>query len=88
MSLQGRDRDTDVEIENGLVDTVREREGGMNRQSSINMYTTMCKLDSGKLLYNAGSLAQCSVKTRWAGCGQGGVGGRLEREEIYIHTSG
>ena len=34
--LQGKNRDTDVE--NWLVDTVGEREGGMNWESSIQIY--------------------------------------------------
>ena len=36
-NLQGRNRDADVV--NGLVDTVGEGEGGMNRNSSIDIYT-------------------------------------------------
>ena len=43
MYLQGGIRDTDVETENGLADTVGEREGGMNRESSNDMNTTMCR---------------------------------------------
>jgi len=35
--LQGRNRDT--EVESGLVDTVGKREGGMNLESSIDIYT-------------------------------------------------
>ena len=35
--LQGRNRDTDVE--SGLVDTVGKGEGGMNLESSIDIYT-------------------------------------------------
>ena len=38
--LQGRNRDADVE--NGLVDTVKEGEGGMNWESSIERYPLPC----------------------------------------------
>ena len=38
--LQGKDRDTD--IEKGLVDTAGKREGGMNWESSIEIYTLPC----------------------------------------------
>ena len=32
----------DSNIENGLVDTVREGKSGMNRESSIDIYTQPC----------------------------------------------
>jgi len=38
--LQGRNRDSDVE--HGLVDTDGEEEGGMNWESSMDMYTPPC----------------------------------------------
>ena len=49
-SLQGKNRDTD--IKNGLVDTVGEREVGMNWESSIQIYIIPCEkqIASGKLL--------------------------------------
>ena len=34
----------DTDIENGLVDTVREGEGGTRRGSSIDIYTLSCVL--------------------------------------------
>jgi len=34
----------DTDIENGLVDTVREGEGGTNRESSIDIYILSCVL--------------------------------------------
>ena len=36
----------DVGIENRLVDTVGEGEGGMNRENSIETHITMYKIDS------------------------------------------
>jgi len=42
--LQGSPRDTDVE--NGLVDTVREGEGVMNWERRTDIYTLPCKTDS------------------------------------------
>ena len=43
--MQGSSGDADVE--NGLVDTVWEGEGGMSRESaSMYVYTTRCEIDS------------------------------------------
>ena len=39
----------DVDVENGLVDTVGDVEGGMNRESSTDIIHCMCKTPSGKL---------------------------------------
>ena len=50
---------------------------------NVNIYTTMCKIDSGKLLYNMGSPAQGSVVTQKCWMVKGG---RLTRERIYIYT--
>ena len=36
----------DADIEKRLVDTEEDGEGGMNWDSSIDMYTAMCKMDS------------------------------------------
>ena len=58
--LEGRNRDAD--IENRLVDTAGEREGGRNWESSTEI-CTLPYITSGKLLYNAGSSNQCSVTT-------------------------
>ena len=59
--LQGGNTDTDVV--NGLVDVAGEGEGGMNWESSIDIYTLPCAkyIASRKLLYNTGSSAWCSV---------------------------
>ena len=67
--MRGRSEDTDVV--HGLVDTVREGKGGMNGKSSINMYTLLCvkQIAGGKLLYNAGGPAWCSVMTWRDGVG-------------------
>jgi len=40
MYLHGRNRDADVE--NGLMDTVREGEGGTNGESNTDIYTLPC----------------------------------------------
>ena len=47
----------DAEVENGLMDTVREGEGGTNGESSIDIYTLPCvKQIAGRtLLCNTGS---------------------------------
>ena len=54
-----------TDVENGLVDTMGEREGGTDRESSINIYTLSCvKLTAGeKLLNNTGSPAWHPVMT-------------------------
>ena len=74
--MQGRNRDSD--IENRLTDTAWEGEGGMNKESSIETYTSPCvkQIASGNLLYDAGSsnLVLCDSLEEWDG-----VGG--EREE-------
>ena len=59
--LQGGNRDTDVV--NGPVDVAGEGEGGMNWESSIDIYTLPCAkyIARRKLLYNTGSSAWCSV---------------------------
>ena len=53
------------DIENGLVDTVGEREGGASSEGSTDIYTQPCvkQTASGKLLYSTGSSAWCSVMT-------------------------
>ena len=57
--LQRRNRDADVE--KGLVDTVGEGKDGTNWESTIDMYTTLYEINSGKLLYNTASTAWHSV---------------------------
>ena len=61
--LQGRNRDTDVE--NSLVDTVKDVEGGMNWDSNIEICILpyLRQITSGKLLYNTGRSAWCSGTT-------------------------
>ena len=43
MYLQGRNGKA---IENRLVDTVEEGQSGTNGESSVDIYTVMCKTDS------------------------------------------
>ena len=61
--LHGSNRD--VDMENGLVVTVGEGEGGLNWYSSIKTYTLpyVKQIASGNLLYDAGSSIWCSVTT-------------------------
>ena len=49
------------------------------------IYTTMCKIDSGKLLHGIGSSAWSSVITQRDEM-EVGLGGRFRRERIYIYT--
>ena len=70
-------------MENGLVDIVGEREGGTDRESSINTYTIMCQTSS---LWEAAredrelSLVLCDDLEG----GGGGRGGRLKTEGTYV----
>ena len=82
--LQGRNRDTD--LENGLVDTAGEGEGGTNWESSIEIYILpyVKLIASGKLLYNTGSSSQCSMTTYRSGMGWG-VRRMFKREGTYAH---
>ena len=52
--MQGRNGDADVE--NGLVDTVREGERGVNGENSTDIYTLSCvkQIAGGSLLHNTG----------------------------------
>ena len=45
------------------MDVAKEGEGGTKRESGVDTYTLPCVkwVSSGKLLYSAGSSAQCSV---------------------------
>ena len=62
-----------ADIENGLVYTVGEGEGGTKWERSTDIYTSPCvkQRPSGKLLYNTGSSPQCSVMTQRGGMGSG-----------------
>ena len=61
--LQGRNTDTDVE--NGLVDTVEKEEGGMNHEGQVETYTLLWikQIASRELLYSTESLGSCSMMT-------------------------
>ena len=79
-----------MDVKTGLMDTVWERVGGMNGESSNNIYTLLCvKWIAGeKLLHNTGavmhrlhnSLVLCDDLEGW----DGGKGGTLKREVIYV----
>ena len=79
ITLKKRNRDTDVE--NGLVVTGREGEGGMNWGIRIDIHTRPCFKQVVGSCCNARSTAWCSVMT-WRG-GRELEGGRLKREIIY-----
>ena len=63
MNLLQDNRDADVE--NRLVGTAGEGEGGTNGESSINICTLSCVewIAGEKLLFNTGSPVWCSVMT-------------------------
>ena len=73
-------RDTDVETACGHS---REGEDGTNWDSSTDIYAPPCvkQLAQGKLLCNTGISAQrCDDPEGW----DEAVGGRFQREEIYV----
>ena len=53
----------DIDVENGLVDTVRKGKSGTNGESSIKMYALSCVkwIGGERLLCNMGSPAWCSL---------------------------
>ena len=67
------------DVENGVVDTVGEGEGGMGWDSGTDLYTLPCvkSVAHVKLLYNTECSARCCVMTRRGGVGKAGMGGRL-----------
>ena len=70
--LQGRSRDADGEI--GFVDTVGEREGRTNGESSIETYTLLYvkQIANGELLYYRElNLMLCDNLEGWDGVGGG-----------------
>ena len=82
--MQGGNRDAD--IENGLMDTVGEGEGGRNWESRTYIYILPCvkQIASRKLLYSIGSPARHTVNDLEE-C-DGWVGGRFKREGIYVYS--
>ena len=56
----------------------------MDWESGIDIYALLCvkQVDSGNLIYSAGSSAQCSMMAWRGGMGEGG---RL-RKEGYMYT--
>jgi len=81
-------RNSDADIENGLVDAVWEGKGGMNGECNINIHRWpyVKQIAGEKLLCNTGSPACCSVMTY-----KGGMGvGRREAQgggDIYIYAA-
>ena len=63
--LQSRNRDTDVE--NKFMDTKGERDGEMNWEIEIDLYTLLIlrikSIPSENVLYSPGNSTQCSVVT-------------------------
>ena len=66
------------------MDTTGEEEGGTNQESSADIYTTMCKVDSWQeaaVLHRQLSLLLSGDLEGW----NKGVGGRLKKERIYVY---
>ena len=81
-------RNGDADMENRIVDTVREEQGRMNWENNIDIYTPPCaqQIADKKLLSNTGSPAWCSVMT-WRG-GMVGREGDSKGHSIYICNYG
>ena len=64
----------------------RGGDGGMNWESGMDVYTLPCvkQIASGSLHYSTENLARCSVLTEMGG--NGGMGERCKREEIYTYS--
>ena len=65
------------------MDTTGEEEGGTNQESSADIYTTMCKVDSWQeaaVLHRQLSLLSGDLEG-WTKR----VGGRLKKERIYVY---
>ena len=78
----------DADVENRIVDTVREEQGRMNWENNIDIYTPPCvqQIADKKLLSNTGSPAWCSVMT-WRG-GMWGREGDSKARSIYVCNYG
>ena len=75
-----------ADIENGLVDTAGEGEGGTNWESGTEMYTSPSveQTASGKLPYNTGSLAGYSAMTYRGRMGWMGQRITWEGMDVYL----
>ena len=84
--LQGSNGDTD--IQNRLVDTVGEGEGGMNWENNMQTYTLpyVKQIASGNVLCDTGSSAS-SPSALWQPRGWMGWQGRFKREGTYAYVS-
>ena len=71
-------RNREANVENGLVNTLEKGEGGTKWESSIEIYTLpyVKQIAIGRLVYNIGSSAQCSVIT-WRGRREAQDGGDI-----------
>ena len=80
-NVQGRNRDAD--IEDGLVATAGEGEGGMNWESSIDIYTLLYikQMASGKLCSTGSSVVLYDDREGWVEV----VGGGPKRAGMYVH---
>ena len=83
-----RTRDADIEYR-----YTHTRGGGTNWERSIDIHTLsyVKQIATGKLLYSTGSSVMLDAGC-WMLCddpevgdGEGGVGGRLKREGLYVH---
>ena len=65
-----------------FMNTEGERDGGMNWESGIDIYTLPCvkQTAGGKLLHSTGSSAQCTVMMGV------GMAGEFRREGIHVYN--
>ena len=87
--MQNRKRDTDVQ--NRLLDSVREGEGGMFQENSIETCTLsrVKQITSPGWMHETSARAWCTVKTQrdWVGRREGGAGWGIHVYPWLIHVN-
>ena len=88
--MQNRKRDTDVQ--NRLLDSVGEGEGGMFRENSIKTYilSRVKQITSPGGMHETSARGWCTGKTlwdRWSGWGVGGLGWGTRVNPWLIHVN-
>ena len=76
-----QDSKEDADIEHRLLNTGGEGKGGINWESSTETYITICKIDSGNLLYDSGN----SNGALWQPRGVGWGGREVQEGGTYVY---
>ena len=83
--MQNRKRDTDVQ--NRLLDSVGEGEGGMFQENSIEtcIVSRVKQITSPGWMHETSARTWCTGKTQKGSGGEGGGRGDRDGEYMYIH---